>query len=285
MASQAVNGDTSGELLVQPKFAGQIQSVPSPLGVNVTLQRGFMIWAEAGFLGYSGGELGDGRDIVNFMFNPSTISTDYQVANASLQSAMMFPNPGDSSQTLAPLMQSVSFDVFYDRTYELYYGGNSQYSLDGAANDPSVLGCQADVLQFMQFTGSRARLTQSQLGTISGASTSGSTQTGGMMMLVPAYLMFSNAGQQTTDNTSLNFQAIDNQMQFYGYISEWSVQYTHFTAKMIPIRCAISVTFTMLPDQQQAQQQAIWTDNSSIRNNGQLNPYMVPWPGTGTSNG
>ena len=42
-----------------------------------------------------------------------------------------------------------------------------------------------------------------------------------------------------------NFSALASQLQFYGYISEWSVNYTHFTENMVPIRCSVSVTFTM----------------------------------------
>ena len=34
---------------------------------------------------------------------------------------------------------------------------------------------------------------------------------------------------------------------YYGYINEWSVQYTHWTQYNIPMRCVISVNFTMLP--------------------------------------
>jgi hypothetical protein len=54
-----------------------------------------------------------------------------------------------------------------------------------------------------------------------------------MMMMVPCYIFFGSADAQTTANTSLNFQAIQNQLYFYGYVSEWSVEYTHFTAAMV----------------------------------------------------
>ena len=58
-------------LVIQPAFAAQIRTVPSPMGVNIPLQRGYMIWGAANFLGYSGGPFGDGRDMINFLYNPS----------------------------------------------------------------------------------------------------------------------------------------------------------------------------------------------------------------------
>ena len=62
-----------GTLVTQPAFAAQIQSVSSPLGVNIALQRGYMIWEQPMPSIYSGGgPLGDGRDMINFLFNPST---------------------------------------------------------------------------------------------------------------------------------------------------------------------------------------------------------------------
>lgn len=151
---------SAGKLVIQPKFAEQIQNLSAPLGVqpggSMGFQRGYMIWADkGGNLGYTGGPLNDGRDMINFLFNPSTISTDYNVGNASLQAAMMYQVPGDQGNLLAPLlMQTVSWQLYFDRTYELNYGGNSS-----AKNDPAVIGVQADVYQFMQFTGVLAQLT------------------------------------------------------------------------------------------------------------------------------
>lgn len=251
-----------GTLVTQPKFAPQIQSVSSPMGVSVPLQRGYMIWGQTMPTLYSGGgPLGDGRDLINFLFNPSTVSTDYNIGSATMQAAMMYQMPGDNTNLLAPLLQqTVSFQLYFDRTYELNYGGNS-----AAVNDPAVIGVQADVYQFMQFTGVLATLDATQAAqqtqqlasqvTSSGITVSGSTSAasaslsaGGMMMMIPCYVVFGNAFQQMNNNaTNFNFNALASQLGFYGYISEWSVQYTHFTQNMVPIRCSVSVNFTMLP--------------------------------------
>jgi hypothetical protein len=143
------------KLVTQPPFAPQMTDLPRALGTNVPLQRGYMIWAKPMTSFYSGGgPLGDGRDMIKFSFNPSTVSTDYNVANASLQATMMYTVPGDQGNLLSPLLsQTVSWSLYFDRTYELNYGGNSS-----AVNDPAVVGVQADVYQFMQFTGVLADL-------------------------------------------------------------------------------------------------------------------------------
>ena len=145
----------------QPPFAPQIRQISRAMGTNIGLQRGYMLWAQQGAgLGYTGGPLGDGRDMIHFLFNPSPPSrSDYNVGNASLQAAMMYSVPGDQGNLLAPLLQqSVSWQFYFDRTYELTYGGN----YGGGPNDPTVIGVQADIYAFMQFTGVLASLSSQQ---------------------------------------------------------------------------------------------------------------------------
>ncbi len=153
--------------MTQPKFAQQITNTPSPVGTsNTALQRGYMIWDQPMPTLYSGGgPLGDGRDVINFLFNPSTVTADYNIANASLQAAMMYQVPGDSGNLLAPLLnQTVSWQLYFDRTFELLYGGDAT-----SQNDPGVIGVQADVYQFMQFTGILASLSNQQANSIQSA--------------------------------------------------------------------------------------------------------------------
>lgn len=252
----------SKSLVIQPKFAEQIRNLPSPLGVQLPVQRGYMIWsASGGNLGYSGGQLGDGRDIINFLYNPSTITTDYNIGNASLQAAMMYAVPGDNGNLLSPLlMQTVQFQLYFDRMYELNYGGNSS-----AINDPAVIGVQADIYQFMQFSGVLAALDNSQaqsvLGGVGATGAGAPTTTGGIMMMMPSYLYFGNAFAQMNQNAgNSNFNAIQTQMAYYGFISEWTPNYTHFTVNMVPIRASVDVTFTMLPNPPAGTASAVWRD-------------------------
>jgi hypothetical protein len=260
----------SKNLVVQPKFAEQLQNLPSPLGVQLPVKRGYMIWSDTGGnLGYAGGPLSDGRDVINFLYNPSTVTTDYNVGNASLQAAMMYTVPGDNGNLLSPLLQqTVSWQLFFDRTFELNYGTNSS-----AINDPAVIGVQADIYQFMQFTGVLATLGLQQAQQVQSAGVSGTSlgsanddtaqaaTTGGIMMMIPCWVYFGDAFQQMNQNASnTNFNAIGSQMAFYGYISEWTVNYTHFTVNMVPIRASVTVTFTMLPNPTAGSKTAVWRD-------------------------
>lgn len=268
-------------LVTQPPFASQIQTMPRALGVNVPLQRGYMIWDKPMPSAYNGGgPAGDGRDMIRFLFNPSTVSTDYNVASASLQAAMMYTVPGDQGNLLAPLLyQTVSWSLYFDRTYELNYGGNSS-----AVNDPAVIGVQADIYQFMQFTGVLANLARQQANaeaSVANGGSASSTQAqlgsslGGVMMMVPCYVFFGSSLMQMNKNpNSANFNALANQLAFYGFISEWSVEYTHWTTNMVPIRASVTVSFTMLPNPPQSAETAVWRDLNKLG----LAPSTAPVP-------
>jgi len=55
--------------------------------------------------------------------------------------------------------------------------------------------------------------------------------TQGFVMMIPCYAYFGGS----------------NNVKYFGYISEWDVTYTHWTQWMVPMRCVIDITFTMLP--------------------------------------
>jgi hypothetical protein len=72
------------------------------------------------------------------------------------------------------------------------------------------------------------------------------------------------------------------QLAFYGYISEWSVNYAHWTANMVPIRCVVSVTFTMLPEAGKTVAQAVWKDIQMFQGSYAVTPNVpgyTPPPG------
>lgn len=258
-------------LVTQPKFAPQLTNFPTAVGYSASsggIQRGYMIWDQPMTSLYDGGgPLGDGRDVINFLFNPSTVTSDYTIANTSLQAAMLYQVPGDNGNLTAPLSQTVSWQLYFDRMYELAYG-----TPDGSTNDPTVIGCQADVLQFMQFTGLLASLSESdQASILGGAATSSGVSAGGIMMMVPCWAFFSNSFNQATvklvADGSTSYAAVNAEMSYYGFINEWSVNYTHWTTSMVPIRCTIDVSFTMLPQPGTGGGQAAWQDAATLQGN------------------
>ena len=215
-------------MITQPPFDKRLTTLAFPLNGGrggQFLQTGYMIWDKP-IPGYSG------RAVIRYLYNPSTVSADFNIADASAQAALNFPNPGDTANLAIPLSQTAQWSLMFDRTFELWQA----YASDGlpiAGNDSTsggALGVQADVNAFMQFTG---MLTNYSSGT---ANVSGSiTKDAGIMQLVPSWAFFGNNN-------------VANGLVYYGYINEWSVQYTHFTQFNIPMRCVISVNFTMLPN-------------------------------------
>ena len=126
----------------------------------------------------------------------------------------------------------------------------------------------------MQFTGVLAQLSSSQAAAVLGAPSNGSAPTtGGVMMMMPAYVYFGNASSQANAHLAAQgttqFGAVSTQLAYYGFISEWSVEYTHWTTNMIPIRCAVSVTFTMLPQPAatDSNAQQTWADAANLQGN------------------
>lgn len=218
-------------MVVQPPFDPRLTTKVFPLtgGNGQVLQTGYMIWDQP-LPGYSG------RAVIRYLYNPSTVSSDYNIADASAQAALNFPNPGDSAMLAIPLSQTASWTLMFDRTFELWQSYESSGLPVGGNADTGAgtLGVQADVLAFMQFTG---MLTNYSYGTAGAAPTTANTNlaaNSGIMQLVPAWAYFGNNN-------------VANSQMYYGYINEWSVQYTHYTQYNVPIRAVVSVNFTMLP--------------------------------------
>lgn len=219
--------------IVQPPFDSRITTLAFPLqgGEFGTIQRGFMVW-EQPVGGYSS------TAQVQFLYNPSYVSADYTMSNSSVASAYLFPTGFNSTNLRVPLNQSVEWSLLFDRTYELWgqydSQGLPQQSNNSSQNNPAVVGVLADIMAMQQFTGMFVAYS-------SGSSTTTTPSSGsltgwqGIMQLIPSYVYFGGSGSAL------------NSLWYYGYISEWDVTITHWTQYMVPMRCVINITFTMLP--------------------------------------
>ena len=91
--------------------------------------------------------------------------------------------------------------------------------------------------------------------------TASAVTTGGVMMMVPCYVFFGNPLAQIDGNANnWNIAAVASQLAFYGFISEWSVTYTHWTAAWSRSGRRVTINFTMLPNPPIAEAQAVWSD-------------------------
>lgn len=247
----------SKSAVVQPGFASNIMKIASPLsGVNggpdlpvTTIQRGYIVQAKP-FAGYKSGTAG--LHVFNFLYNPSSFSASFQVQTSGVATSYLFSDPSDAANPVAPTNNSVSFTVLFDRTYDLWQSyntdGTSKYAgsqtMKTGGNDARVVGVQADIWQLMYLTGMFQTGQQinadnsgtSQVGTILqgtyGDSSGAFSTTAGFMEMVPCWL---------------NLNPSSGVTQYYGYISYWDYTITHFTQYMIPMRCSIDITMTLLP--------------------------------------
>jgi hypothetical protein len=125
--------------------------------------------------------------------------------------------------------------LLFDRSYELW----SQYDTDGEPkqpigpdnNNPAVIGCLADIRQMQQFTGMTVGYSTDSGNTVANSKVAGHQ---GVLQLIPSYVFFGLKDQKRG-------------LWFYGYVSEWDFTITHWTQYMVPMRCVIDITFTMLP--------------------------------------
>jgi hypothetical protein len=208
------------------------------------LQRGFMIWdtttnVQQG-LGYAAGTAAQ----VNFLFNPSQVTAQYQTTDASIQAKTQLTVAGDITKAFIPMQQTVEFALLFDRTYEMWsLIGNQAPAGTNPATALQILGVDVDVRAMRQFTGMTApSISGNATATITSGATGATLNTlapgqpgnlsQGIMLIIPSFVYFGAPGSG---------------ISFYGYVSEWDVTYTHFNAVMIPIRAAINVTFTLLP--------------------------------------
>lgn len=228
----------------QAPFDKRIQTLAMPMqDVRKQIHRGYMVQKEA-LPGYkSRGPTG--KFVFHFLYNPSVIDASYSVQTSGAPLSYLFPNAGDTGSLAVPINQSVNWTIMFDRTYELnkgayddrgriIFGDSSVPNLNGITADPTVYGVLADVLQLSFFTGMHLTGKQaSNSSSILGAATSGTSisSSQGFMMMVPCYVYF--GGQ--------------NVIRYYGFINNWDVTYTHFTQWMVPMRCVITIGFTMLP--------------------------------------
>lgn len=216
----------------QPKFDPRIYGLTYPLtGTSQgTLKRGFMIW-ESPVSGYTD------RAVVHFLYNPASVSASYTMGDANVQGSLLFPNPNDNADLRVPLYQSSSWAILFDRTYELWGqynpSGSPDQQIGENSNNPAVVGCLADIMQMRQFTGMSVGYNPNSTGSKNQQRPPQDTFVAGqgILNLITSYVFFG-------DKSNLSF---------YGYVSEWDFTVTHFTQNMVPMRCIVNITFTMLP--------------------------------------
>ena len=224
---------------IQPPFDPRIMGIAAPMGSggNIKLTRGFMIWDQTQ-PGY-----GHNRARVNFLYNPTTVQASYALnPSSALTSALTFQQGGLRAAPMAPMSQSISFSLLFDRTFELWNSYTSGgfpknpgakdpgVPMGSSINDPAVRGVLVDVMALQQYTGQLAN-SQFQADAKSSPTVTSTFQLQGIQEMMLGWVYFGGV-----------YGAF-----YYGYVSGLTVTYTHFTQFMVPMRCAVDVGFVLLP--------------------------------------
>lgn len=195
---------------------------------------------------------------VNFLYNPSDITVSHSVNldNNATALPQELRSDFDQGQVLGVTGSSLSFSLLFDRTYEC---ANPEIW-----NRPeAAMGCYADVVTIYGLVGiSEPTLTpaatqipyapgqgpnnsgvgKGPLAPSTTTSNANAEQKYGIMKLNPVFAVFCPV--RTLDSSG--FSTGVSMMRYYGYINSLSVQYTHWTQRMVPTRCVVSISMALL---------------------------------------
>lgn len=215
--------------VLNPPFDPRMRRIGSPLVNPKPMKRG---WIQTAKLS---GASDNWR--VNFLFNPSEISLNHAISQdvPSPEQVMKNPNvvPGMSA-ALANVGASLSFSLLFDRTYEVWTQRNNTLA--------NTFGVYADVGAFYKYLHVLAetpRIDSPQhISKPGDPELNAATQFRDWEFLSPT----SPAVIQPS------YIWIGPYMKYYGYVDSMAVTYTHWSHRMVPIRCRIDIGFTLLMD-------------------------------------
>ncbi|MFF1693134.1 hypothetical protein ACFVXC_05830 [Streptomyces sp. NPDC058257] len=212
-------------------FDPRIQSIPSYLpgekGSSFGLMRGYMVSAFP-----KDSKAKENRFyMLNFLYNPSQVSVNHSTDAANQVMPPYTRSDLDDGVPLVAAGGTLSFALLFDRTYEM--------------SDPSkfdtvegTYGVMADIHVLYNLVG--INTTQEAQSTDSDdKSTSGNVL--GIMQMSPLWCRFGQARTSFKDKLpSLS------RMEYFGYINNVGITYTHFSQRMTPVRCAVDISMTLM---------------------------------------
>ena len=240
----------NGVKVLNPPFHPNMLSIGPPSMNSKSLVRGRMVHSSNAD---DGNPLGKVRGRINFLYNPSSISVSHAV-----DPSLKYNNETAQQSSKEHLdhlgavvgIGNVSIPLLFDRTYDLWDSSKAK-TLQGR------IGVYADVLAFYHFLG------------LTGASVKGATDLekalAGPLGAVPDTQIWANMYPSNPMFPTFCYAYIGNRLKYYGQVIGLDVTYTHWTNKMVPMRCAVNVSMELLVDE--AVQKQIKIDST---------PYSTP---------
>jgi hypothetical protein len=210
---------------LNPPFDPRILNIGNP-AQSGRLKRGWITHAPLDGQGSKRGFIGR----VNFLYNPSAVNVSHPVS-VDFAAGAGTKDPNDVSQVGNVVgIGSLSVQLLYDRTYELWDGSKR--------NTPAgKFGMYADVLAFYHFLGMTSvteadpPVPWTREGYFGTESAFWATQ----YPITPATL-------------TLAYLYIGDKLKYYGAVNGLEVTYTHWSKDMIPMRGAVTISMQLQAD-------------------------------------
>ncbi|MFV0135489.1 hypothetical protein ACLGIH_20095 [Streptomyces sp. HMX87] len=222
-----------GKGIWENNFDPRIQSIPSYLpgekkGSSFGLHRGYMTTA------FPKGQSGRFY-MLNFLYNPSTVQVSHGIDAANQVMPAYTRSDQDSGTPLIAAGGTLSFSLLFDRSYEM--------------SDPTkfntvegTYGVMADIHVLYNLVGINEKQVVWNQGTESSAESSADADNViGVMQMRPVWCRFGQARTAMRDK----LPAL-SRMEYFGYVSSLDITYTHFSQRMTPVRCAVSVSMQLM---------------------------------------
>jgi hypothetical protein len=168
---------------------------------------------------------------VKFLYNPSTIHESRSIDLNNNVVPTYARNPDDPGSYVTGLQATLSFNLLFDRTFELW---DSAY----VNTDAGKYGTSVDTNAFFNMLNINQQVTQTPThlgaGSFQDTRSSFTTVVQGVMAPVPVDIYF-------------GYRSV-GALKYFGYISQLDITHTHFTQKMVAQRCAIGVGVTLMSD-------------------------------------
>lgn len=183
---------------------------------------------------------------VRFLFNPPSFSVNHTVDGtlmptdggntsgaAGAPAASTSGDPNATTQSaggpIATTHASTGFSLLFDRTYELW---------DASLKDTQAgqRGCFVDVMAFYDLCG----ITGGDAGHGAPGAFTGTSAS-------DVFSLDAAIGPMQPTYCFVHFGGAARSLNYYGIITGIDITYTHWTLDMVPMRCVVSVSFTIMP--------------------------------------
>ncbi|WP_411087784.1 hypothetical protein [Streptomyces sp. 061-3] len=220
-----------GKGIWENRFDPRIQSIPSYLpgekGSNFGLMRGYMTTAFP-----KGNKSKTPRFyMLNFLYNPSAVSVNHSTDAANQVMPPYTRSDLDDGVPLVAAGGTLSFGLLFDRTYEM----SDPTKFDTVEG---TYGVMADIHVLYNLVGINTTQ-EAQAADGEDKPTSGNVL--GIMQMSPVWCRFGQARHSFKDKLP-NL----SRMEYFGYINNIGITYTHFSQRMTPVRCAVDISMTLM---------------------------------------